>query len=234
MSAQLRSRLNGRWVDADTIILNPAIGVHIFFPPDDYAHIHVIGGKDHNGFNTGVFFLRVHEWSVAMLSHTLAYPLIHPDVDLTISADQYAMNLVCNETEFRSNVLYQPRPWFNTYEFVRGYEGQKGDLLVHFPGLAADRSKHMTDWLDIVEADPTAWEVPLDQTAYQLKLDEFWTALRRGRDLLLAAGLNTSAAESTGPMQAVEHLKTVLEVQTDHLDVVNQAIEALTIALRTG
>ena len=223
-----------RWVDADTIILNPAVGFDIFLPPGDYTHAHTMGGRDHNGFNIGIFFLRVHEWSVAMLSSTLAYPMVHPEVDLGTSPDQLALNLVCNQTEFRANVLYQPRPWYNTYEFLRGYEGQKGDLLVHFPGLAADRFKHMQDWLDIVETDPTAWEVPLEQTAYPSRLEEFWTVLRKGRDLLATAAMNTSAAGGTGPVQAIERLRMVLDDETDRLDVVKQAIEALTVALRPG
>lgn len=193
-----------------------------------------MGGKDHNGFNIGVFFLRVHDWSVTMLSATLAFQLVHPEIDLGNSADQTAMNYVCNQTDFRPNVLYQPRPWYNTYEFTRGYEGEKGNLLVHFPGLEAERFIHMRSWLDIVEKNSSAWEIPLTQTAYQPKIDEFWATLRKGRDLVQSIAQDPSVADWANLQQAIERLKTVLEEETDRLPAVVEAIEAVTAARAGG
>jgi hypothetical protein len=36
------------------------------------------------------------------------------------------------------------------------YEGKRGDLLVHFPGLEERRWPHMAKWLNIVETTPSA------------------------------------------------------------------------------
>lgn len=163
-----------RWVDADSIVVNPALPVEIFLPPHDFEDIHFLGTKDHNGLNSGIFFLRVHEWSVRMMAKALAYPMFRPDVQLGCSADQFAMELVLNETDFGRSVLYQPRSWYNAYEFHHGYEGEKGDLLVHFPGLEDDRWQHMQKWLDTVEGlQARHWTVALAYTKYPAQLDRY-------------------------------------------------------------
>jgi galactosyl transferase GMA12/MNN10 family len=68
--------------------------------------VHFLATKDHNGLNTGIFFMRAHEWSVKMMAKALAYPMFQSGVDLGASPDQVAMALIFNETEFSLNVLY--------------------------------------------------------------------------------------------------------------------------------
>ena len=69
------------WVDADTIILNPNIQWESFLPPgEDFSDIHLIGAKDWNGWNCGVFFVRVNAWSVEMLRDVAALPSLRPEV----------------------------------------------------------------------------------------------------------------------------------------------------------
>jgi hypothetical protein len=85
------------------------------------------------------------------MAKAFAYPLFRPDVDLGRSADQLATGTVANETKFWEGTLFQPRIWYNTYEFRHGYEGKMGRMLVQFPGLEEDRWIHMQKWLGIVE-----------------------------------------------------------------------------------
>ncbi|RMD41363.1 hypothetical protein DV735_g3765, partial [Chaetothyriales sp. CBS 134920] len=172
------------WVDADSAIVNPLLPVEIFLPPEGFHEIHFLGNKDQNGLNTGIFFLRVHAWSVKMLTKTLGYP-IFKDVDLGFSADQTAMAMIFNETENRRHVLYQPRSWYNTYQFEHGYEGSPGHLLVHFPGLE-ERWSSMGDWLQVLNNATSAakWEVPYSDTHYPAEIEAFWASLRRGHRLM--------------------------------------------------
>ncbi|KAK3187349.1 hypothetical protein K4F52_003981 [Lecanicillium sp. MT-2017a] len=126
------------WVDADSIILNPAIPPDIFLPPPDIDDIHFIASKDHNGLNTGIIFLRIHRWTANMLIETLGNPLFHPEIDLGWSADQTSMaHVLAKEdggpdgTGYKRHAIYLPRAWFNAYQHSDGFDGSKGDLLVH-------------------------------------------------------------------------------------------------------
>ncbi|KAK3174012.1 hypothetical protein K4F52_010318 [Lecanicillium sp. MT-2017a] len=179
------------WVDADTIILNSAVPSEIFLPPPDLDDVHFVGTKDHNGLNTGVIFVHVHPWSVSMLTDALAYPKYFPEVDLGFNADQESMARVMggdgvdpDGAQYRDGVVYLPRPWINAYELAHGYEGKKGSLLVHFPGMGRDRREHMERWLDVVETRPSAWEVPLAQTTIPADTSAFWDMLREAKAMI--------------------------------------------------
>ncbi|KAL4802399.1 hypothetical protein BDV18DRAFT_164222 [Aspergillus unguis] len=169
------------WVDADSIMINSLIPLEIFLPPTDLKGVHMVATKDHKGLNTGIFFLRVHQWTVRMLIESLAYPTYNPGTDLGMQVDQTAMEKVLNKTEYRDGVVYLPRPWINTYEWRHAYEGEKGHMLVHFPGLGEDRWSHMQKWLDVVEAEEE-WEVEVQETWYLDETRQFWERIRHARD----------------------------------------------------
>lgn len=132
-----------RWADADTIILNKEIPLDIFLPPPDMEQIHCVVSKDHNGLNTGVLFLQVHQWTVSFLIETIGYPLYQPEQDLGSSADQTSMDRVLSKTidgpegkGYQDGWIYTPRSWTNAYEWGRDFEGHVGTLLIHFPGMS--------------------------------------------------------------------------------------------------
>ena len=221
-----------RWVDADLILINPSVPLEIFLPPHDFQHIHFLGNRDQNGLNTGTFFIHVHEWSVKMLVKSMAYPMFLPDVDLTNSMDQKAMAYVINETEFRDGVMFQPRPWYNTYEWHHGYEGSKGSLLVHFPGLEQDRWKHMSDWLRVVENDPDEWDVPLEDTHYPNVTTQYWQIMRESVTVLNKAetALNNRGQEVMGihgMWEAMNELKSQVLFASDEIHVVKEKTAVL-------
>ena len=48
------------WFDADTIFMNPNVPWSTFLPPaNSFSDIHIVGAKDWNSFNPGVFLIRV-------------------------------------------------------------------------------------------------------------------------------------------------------------------------------
>lgn len=216
-----------RWVDADLILVNPGIPLEIFLPPADLEDIHFIGGRDHNGLNTGTFFLRVSQWSVHMLTKTLALPLNHPEIDLGNSMDQVAMSRIMGEDDGREEAaakhpknskgepeseeersdrlarasapyVFQPREWHNAYEFDHGFEGgaaSNGYLLVHFPGMEERRWKHMDQWLDDLDRNQAAFDVPANESVYAMKIPEYWRLTRESRALVRRANATINALE---------------------------------------
>ncbi|KAG9951481.1 glycosyltransferase family 34 protein, partial [Aureobasidium melanogenum] len=189
------------WVDADSIILNPNIPADIFLPPREFSHINIVAARDIQGLNTGVFFVRVHPWTISMFVDGMAFPLCNPKIELGNDADQAAMARTVEKSSggpdgygFKRGIVYLPRKLFNSYElpgymrdgrkdvlrnftgFVspHAFEGQKGDFLVHLPGLFGDREPLMSDWLDMVENRQEDWAVPLEETSYLKDTQAFW------------------------------------------------------------
>ncbi len=226
-----------RWFDADSIIINPKIPLEIFLPPPDqaneYSHIHFIGNKDFKGLNTGTFFLRVHEWSVKMLVKTIGFPIFRPDVDLGFSVDQNAMAIIFNETDFRSSVLFQPRTWFNTYQFHHGYEGAKGNLLVHFPGLEDARWRLMEEWLDVIENHPENWSVEVGETMYPKEIQNYWDTLGRTREWLRKGEEVGEGLQRSLEHEGEEHREGGNEVTQAKYDELGKAMERLTFVMQT-
>jgi len=119
--------------------------------------------------------------------------LSHAEIDLGRSADQEAMARVLRKEHggpkgqgYRDGVAFVPRKWINTYEWIHAFEGSRGDMLVHFPGLEEARWEHMSKWLETVETAPEEWERPLKETIYQNITGQFWqdynSALDAGAD----------------------------------------------------
>lgn len=163
-----------------------------FLPPDDFSQYHFLAAKDWNGLNAGVFFIRVHQWSVDFMTEVMAEPLLKPNVE-HIYLEQGDMARVLGKPKYRDNVVYQPRMWYNTYSKgpadAEDPEVVLGDMQVHFPGLA-DKKKSMGYWLDKVEKTE-AWTVPVNETDYPGQVQEFWELLRKFR--LTIAGLAEAA-----------------------------------------
>ncbi|KAG8418380.1 hypothetical protein J3458_005799 [Metarhizium acridum] len=231
------------WVDADSIIINPAIPAEIFLPPPDMADIHVVASRDHNGLNTGIIFLRVHPWTVTMLTETIGYPLHHPEADLGRNADQDVMAGIFNKSAggpdgkgYADAVVYMPRPLINAYEFSHGFEGDKGSLLVHFPGLEDVRWSRMAQWLDTVEKTPLEWELPLEQTGYVNQTNVFWSQVRGARTAISSTerrlpSLDNAAEGKAGHVddlkRALGLLKAALRDEADDLELMRQRLDEI-------
>ena len=207
-------------------MINPSISPAIFLPPDDLSHLHIVATHDFNGLNTGIFFLRVNAWSVNFLIETLGMPLYKPDVNLGRSADQEAMAKVLNKTTggpdnrgYRRSVVYVPRSWINMYELDSGYEGKPGNMLVHFPGLEQARWKHMSDWLDLLDARPEEWDRSLNHTDYWNSTRSFWREYRSSLKLISDIGEleKVDRPGNSSLHRACEQLQRGLELNADNI-----------------
>ena len=173
------------WVDADTIILNPYVPAEMFLPPAGWENVHLLVSHDCNGLNNGVFPIRVHAWSVNLLTAVLAYPHYKPESHLTWR-DQSAMAEVLKHSRFAKHTLQAPQRWFNAYqgelnETIAPFQVRRGDFLVHFAGVM-DRDERMEWWLQRAETHSDEWEVELRYTSYRSEVKEFWRQMEMLRE----------------------------------------------------
>ena len=199
MSLSPNAYSRSRFFDSDTILLNPNIPWTIFLPPSDFSSIHFLGGRDWGdgnrdwgdgrGFNAGVFFVRINEWSVKMLTEVAALPDLRADLELGFNAEQTAFKWVFKRVGYREHVLYQPIEWFNGFEESNGKlpPVQDGDMLVHFGGLKQQKHEAVPKWLDRLERAPQELQMPLENTSYPDKIDAYWARLRDARNVLESA-----------------------------------------------
>lgn len=159
--------------------MNPNVPLEIFLPPPAFPHIHLLVTADPHGLNNGVFFIKVHSWSVELISAVIAFPYFNPQTELQYR-DQSALVEVLKEKHFKNNILYLPQRWFNAYqqaldptETILPFQLQRGDLLVHFPGIP-DRGDRMSFYLEKADRHLPEWELDLSQTSYPTDVAEFW------------------------------------------------------------
>lgn len=223
-------------MDADSAVVNPALPLSIFLPPETRPDIHVLASKDQSGFNAGMFFIKIHEWSIKTLARAMTYEWHKPNINLDF-LEQTSLYYELNNTANRKHVLYQPRRWFNTYEFHHAYEGEKGDMLVHFPGLEDDRWNHMRAWLDTLEGPGQAeWEFPLEQTRYPTKIAAFWDTLDDAEQAAKKAKEQTEKSDHVTPelTAATAHLEAVLRSETDQIEAMKAATAEVRDLLKLG
>jgi galactosyl transferase GMA12/MNN10 family len=168
------------YFDADTIIMNKEIPLHIFEPVADYDHINYIAARDWNGLNAGVLILRVHPWTVQLLTRTMTYKHYHPDESYVFEEQTILARLTEEDPEFHREALYMPRPWFNAY-FYGMHEVKPGMLLSHF--AHPDFKWHMYEWLKVAYeedgSDNPVYQKPLEETEYPEEIKKFWNTKRR-------------------------------------------------------
>lgn len=219
-----------RWINPDTIILNPQIPLEIFLPPSDFNNTNLIGTHDEDGFYGGGTLFRVNDWTVKFLIEVLALPRIDTHLDLGFDKAQTAMQFVLASETFRTSTMYQPRQWFSAVHLPSGeFEGKQGDLMVHFKGLEGDKWLSMAGYLNDVTAWHNSWEMQLHETTYEKEVDEYWARLRMGRTLLRIA---MSRDDEEAIMTGSERLSHALSFQADNEDAMTQALDNMRMALR--
>ncbi|KAK3176117.1 hypothetical protein OEA41_007439 [Lepraria neglecta] len=144
---------------------------------------------DWNGFNCGVFFLRVNEWSVNLLTAATALRLLRPELNMVQRGPNYeqdAMVWVLEQQEHLKHVIYQPREWFNLFELHHDQNTLKykpGDLLMHAVG-AQDKYQAMGHWLDRLDNSPEELQLQLSNISLKGDVDRFWSILKDADNLL--------------------------------------------------
>lgn len=161
----------------------------MFLPREDsFPDIHFIAGRDWNGLNYGVFFVRVSEWSIKFLTQVATFPQSRPDVDTSEDIDIDAMWWVLDQPENQDHVAYQPRSWYNGYDL--GDQGiseiYEGDMQVHLVGVDSEPRKEAAVhwWLSKIEKSPQTMHMPLAASGYPEKVQMFWEVLKTAKELL--------------------------------------------------
>ncbi|KAF2220365.1 hypothetical protein BDZ85DRAFT_204661 [Elsinoe ampelina] len=191
------------WYDADVTLMNPNTPLEAFLPPQDqWSHIHMLVTNDDNGLNNGVFFLRVHPWSIQLLKTVIGIEMYEGDVDLEYS-EQTALELWILSDSFREHVMHVPQRWFNAKptEWEVKMEGgsvsaelpdkelhkatlRQGDLFVHFAGLA-HKTRAMEAFMMIAEEARSDWELEFEGSELQTELISFWSGDALEEDLIV-------------------------------------------------
>jgi hypothetical protein len=196
------------YFDADTIIMNKEIPLEIFEPPSDYDHINYIAARDWNGLNAGVLILRIHPWTVTLLSRTMSYKHYHPDEAYVFEEQTILARLTESDKEFHNEAIYMPRPWFNAY-FYGMHEVKPGMLLSHF--AHPDFKWHMYEWLKVAYeedgSDNPIYQKQLKDTEYPDEIKQFWNIKRRADRVI--KGFERNVNRGADPIQfGLQHEET--------------------------
>jgi hypothetical protein len=112
------------WLDADTLIMNPATPLHSFLADD----VDLIISEDWNGINAGVFFMRHTPWSLDFLQRIWNQTDFNNHGWLEQAAMRHLLSISASD---RQHVRVVPHTQFNTY--LPDY--REGDFLLHFAGI---------------------------------------------------------------------------------------------------
>jgi hypothetical protein len=109
------------------MVLNPYTPLEVFLPPesnDELSNVNLLLASNWDGLNSGVFAMRIHPWTVSMLSAILAYPVYQAEKQKTDrfrdqSAFQWflqAKDSPLAETEMAGKESWAevPMRWFNS------------------------------------------------------------------------------------------------------------------------
>lgn len=213
----------------DVVILNPNIPLEVFLPPSDFSNVRFLGTHNGGGFDNGVFFLRVHEWSAKLLLEALSVPRDIPKITQARNKAQKALELALQPDEFNKYVSYQPKAWYNSAPpDAESFADRKGELLVHFDEEGGDKWSAMGNMLDELDQYGSVWTVPLSEMTYEREVKEYWNRLRQIHDLLNQAWGRSGHPEVA---EAIRRCQYAATHEADRTKVMNEAIEMLKHAL---
>ena len=131
--------------------------------------------------------LRVNEWSVHLLSETIALGNLRPEIYIE-HFDQGSFRAVFEREGNAEHVIYQPHNWWNSFGLAR--EPYETDAFtLHFAGVDCcgqpdSKETVMTRWLDIVENKPQEYAVELEKTKFPKQVEEYWAMLKKAKKMM--------------------------------------------------
>ncbi|CAF9940270.1 MAG: hypothetical protein ALECFALPRED_008497 [Alectoria fallacina] len=151
------------WFDADSFIMNPKVTWAIILPPvDSFPVIHIVGAKNWNSFDHGLFLFAL-TGGVKML--TQVYVLEQVQTLQNRKQRQPRRGDMDHEPTSIPHIcgIYQPIEWFQGYREPRALfrDMQPGNLLIHFPGWKDKRFKYMGHYLDRLRSNELEWHIQL-------------------------------------------------------------------------
>lgn len=208
----------------------------MFLPPAEFEDIYMLGTKDHNGFNAGMMLLRVHEWTVKMLSEVIALRQLRPEIEYYFY-DQGATKWIMERPGYEEHLIYQPHDWWNAFGLV-GEPYNTDRFILHFAGVDCcgaleKKSVIMGRWLDLVENHPEKYSTPLANTTYSAQVADFWKLIKSGRNTIAKVDKwkedhKIDANALDGPYK---NLQRVMMAEADSAENVTKAITDLELAL---
>ena len=152
-----------------------------------FRDINLLITKDWNGYNAGIFMIRVCEWSVNVLVDAIAIPRLRPEIDIPYR-DQDAFRWVFEQAPNRRHRMFQPRHWWNNFDDIYfgglGERVMNGTFQLHFPGMYGQRHDAMGKWLDRIDRHPEEFNIPLANTTYPQEIEAYWARLQSASQLL--------------------------------------------------
>ena len=200
--------------------MNPNVPITIFLPPLELQNIHLLVTDDPYKLDSGVFPLRVHKWSVELLSSIISYDTFrHNESE---APDRSILGEVLKDRHFKDNVAHLPHRWFNAVdsheygtvdETMEGDNLRQGDLLVHVAGVE-NSAPRLHYFMNIAQQHLPEWEMHFANTSYPAEMRDFWARYHaenrvKGEQLHNA----TDATE-----QMIDKVGTLLESLGDELD----------------
>lgn len=219
------------WFQPDVIVLNPQIPLEIFLPPEpEFSEVHFLATHDNTGdLDSGVFFLRVHDWSARLLLEVLSTPTDAPEMQFARRKDRIALSTALKSASFRDSVVYQPRRWYNAYAMsANASEYQHGDVQLHFHGIGGDKWSGLARTLDLLSSTPGDFSVPLGQTTYPAETDAYWHRIATARRALQKAEEHMNEDDIDAK---VNRLSYALNYEADKQKVMQEAIDGLRDAM---
>ena len=178
--------------------------------------------KNLDGFNAGLFFFRVNEWSVELLSDAYSLRRLRPEIDIRGNIEQNSMKYLFGLEQHKKHILYQPQSWYNGMKGSPRSETEinDGDLLVHFAGINHDGEEEMKNdimakWFADLEQNPDKWQVPLEKTKYPRAIEAFWKTYKEAKDMLDSVHVRPDS--QSGPDQEVKHAREELNWAIEEL-----------------
>jgi len=116
--------IKNSWVDNDVVLCNPNIRLEAFLPDENMSHIHLILADINHVLNPGVFFIRVHPWSLNFIMRAMSYSYYNKDKK--IENEDFIKDVLIN-SEKSDHCVVVPQKWFNDYS----NRNKTGDFLLH-------------------------------------------------------------------------------------------------------
>lgn len=177
-----------------------------------------------------MMLLRVHEWTVKMLSEVIALRQLRPEVEFPFY-DQGATRWVCERPGYEEHLLYQPHDWWNAFG-LSGEPYNTDRFMLHFAGVDCcgqpeKKTVVIGRWLDIVENHPEKHTTPLVNTTYPAQVEDYWKLVKNAKSTQSKADKwkEETGTKSSELDKAQKELKETVMRNADNADKMKEAIK---------
>lgn len=185
----------------------------------------MLATQDQNGFNAGMFILRVHSWSVTALAEVVALRTLQPSVHLDFY-DQSAIKWVIERPGYEEHTVYQPHNWWNAFG-LQGKPVPSDRWILHFAGVDCcgqedSKATVMGRWLDILDEGKGGYVVPIEETTLPQEVEQYWDILRTAMKVLQQAD---AVKDSSSEVQAARNeLRSTILRKADDLKLMEDTL----------